>query len=485
MHESGPYTVELSNQPQMFLDDLCVATTVNLVRQVQQPIKCRDNPVLCKEHPWEDYRIEHPVVVYDADAKRFRMYYTAFADAITTADVGGVICVAESDDGLHWTKPMLDGHLRDGAKTNIVLTGEVEATYMHVIKAPAQGDQAYQGVYLQRNPPGTTGCSGLFVTESSDGLHWTTGKRITQTKCDTMPSLVWYAAQGRYFVFTRAQLSHPQSVGHLRGTGILASADFEQWTEKVGVNLLTEADGWPRNQVHALTATALGDLLIGQVPIFHLERQGDNMHASFDVHLAVSRDGWHWRLMRDRAFIPNGPDQWEQGCVHSGSLVVKDDVMYLHYSGMRFSHQRGMEEQVDEAGQRWNWCIGAATLAAERLVALVRREAGTDGILETPPVRFEGDDLLVNADCEPGDLEVELVDDKGHAVQHQSSPIAGFERDRCRLIPHDALRYRVVWEQDSGSKSIAQAGVHQPFVMRFIVKRGRLFSFQVLSAEAG
>ena len=477
-HEASPYAVDLSNQPQMFLDDLCVATTVNLTPQIQQPAKSSDNPVLSRDHPWEAYRIEHPVVVFDADTKRFRMYYTAFADATTLRDAGGVICIAESDDGLRWTKPTLNIQLRDGTPTNIVLAGELEATYMHVIKVPEHCQHPYKGVYLQRNAPGTTHFSGLFVTQSTDGLHWTTGKRITQTKCDTMPSLAWCAALGRYFVFTRAQLSHPQLTGHLRGTGILASSDFEHWTDKVAVNLLTETDGWPRNQVHAVTATPFADLLIGQVPIFHLERDRDNMLARCDVNLAVSRDGWHWRMLTDRAFIPNGPSPWEQGYVHSGSLVVKDDLMYFHYSGMRFSHQPDMEEQVDHTGKHWSWGFGAATLPTERFVALVQRQSDQDGILETPPVRFHGTDLLVNADCEPSDLQVELVDDKGHAVQHQSEPIPGFQRDRCRLIRHDPLRYRVVWEHDGTARPIADARQHQPFVLRFILKRGSLFAFQ-------
>ncbi|MAE66618.1 MAG: hypothetical protein CMJ18_20300 [Phycisphaeraceae bacterium] len=476
--ESDLGAVDLTDQPQMFLDDLCVATTVNLVRQVQQPLKCEHNPVLVKEHPWEGYRIEHPVVVHDADRKRFRMYYTAFSDATRLRDVGGTICVAESDDGLRWTRPMLDIRRHDGASTNIVLTGALEAAYMHVIKAPDARETPYKGVYLQRNPPGRRGLSGLFTTQSRDGLHWTAARRITATKCDTMPSLAWCPPQRRYFVYTRAQAHHPLLEGHLRMTGILSSDDFEHWNDKVGVNLLTEADGWPRTQVHALTATAYADLLVGQVPLFHLEREDDNMHARCDVHLAVSRDGWHWKLVGDRALIPHGPAAWERSYVHSGSVVVSDDLMHFHYTGMRFSHRRNMEEQRDDSGRRWDWAVGAATLPAERFVALVQREPGREGILETPPVRCEGTNLLVNADGDPGDLEVELVDEKGHATQHQSGPIPGFERDHCRLVRHDALRYRVVWRRDGSDRSIADARSGQPFVLRFILRRGRLFAFR-------
>jgi hypothetical protein len=483
--QTTAYTVEISNHPQMFLDDLCVATTVNLERQIQQPVKHSGNPILTKENPWEAYRIEHPVVVFDADRKRFLMYYTAFSDAAKLADVGGVICIAESDDGLSWTRPRLDFHPHGGGPTNIVLTGEVEAIYMHVICVPGDRQYPFKGVYLQRNLPGTREYSGLFATQSKDGLHWTTGRRITRTKCDTMPSLVWLESQRRYFVFTRSQAGHPRLPGHLRVTGILASPDFEHWTDKVAVNLLTEADGWPGIQVHALTATAFADLLIGQAPLLHLESEGDNSLATCDVRLAVSRDGWRWRMAGERTFIPYGPDQWQRRFVHSGSLAVKDDVMYFYYSGMRFRHRRGMEEKQDDLGKRWNFAVGVATLPAERFLAFVQREPGKDGILETPPVRFEGTDLLVNADCEPDDLDVELVDEQGYAVQHQSGPVPGFERDRCRLIRRDALRYRVVWEQDGKTRTITDARPHQPFVLRFILGRGSLFAFQILKTGEG
>lgn len=186
-------------------------------------------------------------------------------------------------------------------------------------------------------------------------------------------------------------------------------------------------------------------------------------------------------MVGDRPFLPNGPGDWDRGYVHSGSMAVKDDVMYFHYSGMRFLHQPDMEEVKDDTGKRCKWGLGAATLPAERSVAFVQREPGNVGILETPPVRFEGTDLLVNADCEPGDLQVELVNEKGPVVQHQSMPIPGFGGERSRPVRHDPLRYRVVWagDKDPGEKTLADASSCQPIVIRFLLKAGGLFAFRI------
>ena len=59
-----------------------------------------------REHPWEARDMTFPVVLLDPDGSRWRMYYNAFADPKVRRDA--VMCYAESDDGIHWRKPMMD-----------------------------------------------------------------------------------------------------------------------------------------------------------------------------------------------------------------------------------------------------------------------------------------------------------------------------------------------------------------------------------------
>ena len=443
------HDVVLTAHTQTFLDDHVVGSTVNLKRVMQHAVRYKNNPVLPIDRPWEEYRITHPCVLYDAQAKKFRMYYTAYPTRAAASDAGGLTCYAESDDGLAWRKPELDLHPYGDSKTSNILLGRGgEAGFMHVTRTPHDPKRLFKAVFKRRSDPAGRFKGGLFVASSVDGIHWTAPRVISTTKCDTMPSIVWYPPLGRYFVYTRAQAAHPKIPGHhMRITGILESTDFRRWTEKRGVNLLTEDDGWPYSQVHDIQAHVYGDVILGLVGMLHLRpgvKSGSNKgYLRWDVELATSRDGWRWQRVAQDGFFGR-------------SLAVKGDTFYLYHD--------------DKAG----------TLAADRLVAMQLVDPRREGILDTPPVRFEGRELLVNADVKAGDLQVELIDEKGPHVQYQSKPLRGFEKDRSRLIRHDKLRWRIRWESNGRLRSLAAAPARQPFVLRFVLKRGNLFAFRVV-----
>jgi len=441
------HEVVLTHQPQLFLDDDVIGSTVNLKRAMRVAVRYEHNPVLPVDRPWEAAGVTHPCVLYDSEAKLFRMYYTAYATRAGASGAGALACYAESTDGFTWRKPELDIQpFGDSATSNILFGSEPEVLFLHVTMTPHDPDRMFKAVFTRRNPPGQRGVGGLFTTFCTDGIHWTKPRCISRTKCDTMPSVVWYPPVGRYLIYTRAQAAHPQIPGHMRMTGILESTDFERWTAKQAVNLLTEADGWPRAQVHDIQAHVYGDVLLGLVGMLHLPqgaKTGSNKGARWDVELATSRDGWRWQRIGHGGFFGR-------------SLAVRGDTFYLYHD--------------DKAG----------TLAADRLVALQLVDGRRQGILDTRPVRFAGRELLVNGDVEAGDLKVELIDEKGPHVQFQSKPLRGFERDRSRLIRHDKLRWRVRWKADGKPRSLADASPHQPFVLRFILNRGSLFAFQVL-----
>ena len=58
--------------------------------------------------------------------------------------------------------------------------------------------------------------------------------------------------------------------------------------------------------------------------------------------------------------------------------------------------------------------------------AAVAVDPAHDAILETRPLHFDPSTLMVNADVDPADLQVELVEESGPVVQYQSNPIEGF-----------------------------------------------------------
>jgi hypothetical protein len=109
-----------------------------------------------------------------------------------------------------------------------------------------------------------------------------------------------------------------------------------------------------------------------------------------------------------------------------------------------------------------------ATLPADRFVGLRPGDATKEGILETVPFHISGGDLIVNGE---GDIRVEILDEKGNVIP-------GFDRNKCRCIADRPNRYRIFWEEKEGGKTLAGVTQKSPICLRFIVRKGTLFSFQ-------
>ncbi|MEA1950396.1 MAG: hypothetical protein U9N87_03360 [Planctomycetota bacterium] len=121
---------------------------------------------------------------------------------------------------------------------------------------------------------------------------------------------------------------------------------------------------------------------------------------------------------------------------------------------------------------RFRSSIGLATLPADRFVALAPDDDSRPGLLQTKPFSFEGKELIINAEVPKDGLQVELLDAKGNVLP-------GFGRKHCRLVKHGPLRHRVAWEPEGNTKSIGDRR-HKTVALRFHLKRGDLYAFQII-----
>jgi len=246
--------------------------------------------------------------------------------------------------------------------------------------------------------------------------------------------------------------------------GAVPNQDFETWTPKQLIFTTDDKDGYPWTQPYGLAVTAYGDQLIGVLWLLHLDEiEGNNSLGDEDTQLIVSRDGRKWERVADLAtFLASTPGAWDEGRIHAPttSMFVKDDRVYIYYSATNTRHGSG------------DWGspgIGLATLRADRFVALRQQIADVAGVVETPLLKAAGNELLVNADVDGRCLLVELLNDGGRVI-------AGFDRDCCRLVAQDDLRYRVQWESRGKWHSLGAAVGRQPFALRFIINNGALFA---------
>ena len=456
-------TITVSNHPQLFLDDYMVARMDNVARQINQPIKHEANPVIVQELPWEKCFVSvYGTVIFDEHVGKYRCWYNANQGKLAIPDTPEgpglakyYICYAESDDGINWRKPMVgQGRFASYGEHNIVVP---EAHGMCVLPEPDDPDPARR----------YKGFGGRTLAQSPDGIRWQTQivtPREVIGKNDTSSCVIRW--KGEYLAYVRYQAEDPDWPGVMRGVGISVSQDFEQWTPKQLIWTTDKDDGYPWSQPYGLAVTPYGDQLIGIVWFIHLDKiEGNNSVGGQDAQLLVSREGRDWQRVADRAtFLAPTPDTWDRGRIFPATtMFVKNDKVYIYYTGSPTRHGEG----------KWGATgIGLATIDADRFVSVRRARANGVAILETPPLKFSGKDLLVNAAVEPDNLAVGLLDQQGNEL-------AGFGAEQSHLVAHDELRYRVVWRNGENTQSLAQAAAHQPLTVRFCLSKGDLYAFEV------
>jgi len=173
----------------------------------------------------------------------------------------------------------------------------------------------------------------------------------------------------------------------------------------------------------------------------------------------------------DRAtFLEVGPESWDRWFVHAGSLLVHDDTAHVYYHGWPVKHGHGRKNKGrtpnPTAPRPRGGGIGLATLPADRFVALSPDSPDDEAIVEMHPLHLSGTDLLLNAEI--GQIQVELLDERG-------IPIPGFTAAESRLIPHDHLRHRVLWNDCP----LGSAPSLNPTSLRFILRDAELYAFQI------
>jgi hypothetical protein len=80
---------------------------------------------------------------------------------------------AESDDGIHWRKP-ITGYVQDAMETNIVIPNGYSLTLALDPHEPDE-NKRYKGLFTSFKPGSQDGDTVMSVT-SKDGIHWNIGQ---------------------------------------------------------------------------------------------------------------------------------------------------------------------------------------------------------------------------------------------------------------------------------------------------------------------
>ncbi len=388
---------------------------------------------LVLDAPWEGNGCGYVTVLQDGDT--YRMYYRGHQMNLEGNKVKDghpmVTCVAESKDGISWTRPELGLiEFAGSTKNNIVRTGELCHDFSPFVDAnPACPPEArYKAVAA------AGWRKGLLAYQSPDGLRWSPvndGKPIiTQGAFDTQNITFWDAERGEYRAYLR------DFRDGIRDIKTATSKDFIHWTEPAWLVY----PGAPKehlytNQIRPYHRAP--HLFIG-FPTRYIDRGwGPAMEALSEPE--------HRRL-RSKANNRYGTALTE------GLLMTSRDGLSLYATE---GYWTGESTRI----RRY-------TLRLDGFASASAPMAG--GEVVTKPLTFAGKNLVLNLSTSAaGTVKVELQDAAG-------KPLPGYGLADCPDIFGDSLEHVVTWK--GGSDISALAGT--PIRLRITLRDADLFALR-------
>ena len=277
---------DIGSRLELFVDDWLIeemkGTTLRLHRPVPSEV------LVDLDAPWDTTQSTVGSVVKDGN--KYRYWYRAGADGVQR------VAYAESDDGVHWTRPSLGLVEYEGSTdNNIVLDGSTASEMMVFIDGnPAAPDsERYKGVSRLRKV--VDGRDGIRGFTSSDGIHWNVVNNDpiilapldgTKTIFDSQNGAFWDEVQGQYVFYGRSWMvpdPADPNTGY-RSIRRATSPDFLEWdrpgTDRPG-RLAQRAPLYQR-----------GDALLPRAP--HLPGLPQTLRPRAPVHSGLRGD-WHLR----------------------------------------------------------------------------------------------------------------------------------------------------------------------------------------------
>lgn len=461
-------------------DDQAIPWKDNLRLTLQQAEKHAANPVL-RCGPKGSPDATHALIygsVLRIDGK-FRMWYLGMFEPKWDHRTTGwwrPMCYAESEDGVHWTKPDLGLVEFNGNRKNNICLIESDPhslsrvnDFLSVIYEPDEPDPArrYKCAYIAHMPIDEVrgGCSPLGPKESrwcavvcatsADGLRWRVlGDRPANSGGERFEVAGLYRFGGFYYL--TGQLISPWTWladGRDVGRVMLAfrSPDFQHWSRAKALAFArpgqTTSPPISGQQTHMGAGLwNRGNVLVGLYGMWQdgpQERPKDAGHlwgTRIDLGLVVSDDGIHFREpVPDFKVIPRGGEgQWDSIALTQGHAFANvGDRTYIWYA------------HWDCEGAGHTQEIGLATLRRDGFGYLATHAPGMPGHFVTCPIDLGQPEakLLVNADgiSSQTPLTIELVDDR-------DQPLAGYSGEQAAKLTSSGTRQEVIWPASQSNR---------------------------------
>jgi len=418
----------------LMLDDEHIASRD--VPRIYHPYqKYPGNPIMVADRPYEGNAIQ----LFGTVLPGFKMWYGSYNKAWGLQQ----ILYAESQDGLNWIKPNLDGN-----GSNALLGGmpAVNASLVHV----PQDIQKPFKLMVYNNPAyhGFWSTAGIINYPYPENPLFQNGSDVAHFYWD--PNLSKYGGTAKESTLLNG-ISR-------RSVRFLHSDDFINWVNHPTLLSPDSLDDLlnPETYVHlyGMPVFPMGEQYAGLLWVF-TARDEAGLYGRVHVQLASSHDGVNW--YREDGTRPPilelGPvGSWDGGQIYTSTQPIHiGHELWLYYSGCNLQHGGNLYSTVCS--------IGLAKAVFNRLVSL-----NGSGQVLTKNLEEDGSVLHLNYDARTGSLSVELLRD--------GVTIPGYEAETCDLLTGDSLDQVVSW---AGNATLPEA----PFQIRFHLQNTLLFAFLI------
>ncbi|MEQ9409425.1 MAG: hypothetical protein RIK87_16935 [Fuerstiella sp.] len=492
--------VEIGSRRELFVDRTLIESlsgTAQLKLHHPEPREI----ALQHDAPWEGSGSGYHSVFHDGD--RYRMYYKAWHLEVGDGRVKTnthplYCCYAESDDGIHWTKPNLGlVEFNGSTANNIVLAptvfGDVTSDPGHPAvfrddNPTCPPEARYKAIIRSARP------HGLLVFQSPDGLHWsllhpepviTAGAFDSQNLAFFDPNINAYRAYWRIFTAGTTDDKNWKPSGY-RAIRTAVSTDLIHWDAWKD---LTYVDSPPEElYTNAVKPYSRAPHLLLGFPVRYTDRgwtesmqalpepehRKERSRASkrygtaiTETLLMASRDGVHFHRWNE-AFLPPGMERsgtWNYGHQYPAWHVVETPSdRYPGINELSFYATEGYWTGKGSVLRRYSLRLDGFVSA---------RASMKGGEILTKPITFRGSRLSLNfASSAAGDVRIELQDAAGQ-------PIPGFTLEDSVAAFGNSLDRTAIWKNGSDVSSLAG----QPVRIRFALRDADLFAYQFTDAD--
>lgn len=458
--------LDLGSRRELFVDRFLIDSLRGAELRLHEP---RDEGVVLRfDAPWEGIHSGYSTLINDGG--QVRVYYRGMPAGVKDGAAGEVTCVAESQDGLTWSKPKLGLFEVHGTKDNNVVLAS-DPPYSHNFtplldpRADCPSNERYKAL---------AGISktGLFAFVSSDGLRW---RKLRNTAVipekapfkfswmfDSQNLAFWSEVEQKFICYFRVWEK-------VRRIARSESRDFVNWSEPVLMTYVTDGRASPLEELYTnqtepyfraphLYLAVCARFVPGRQAITDEEAAALNVARGYqkdvsDAVLMSTRGG----NVYDRTFLSSfvrpgiGARNWVSRNNYPALGIIQTSPTELSlYVNQDYAqptaHLRRYSLRLD----------GFASVRAPY----------EGGELRTKAFIFAGGQLELNLSTSAvGGIRVEIQDEAGQ-------PIKDFAAADCVEVFGNEIARAVSWKRGSDVSSLAG----KPVRLRFVMKDCDLYS---------